>query len=204
MRGTHGGFELLAGDRFEVGAPGIGTTTVVEVDDIDVRNATASIVIRECPPPDLEVHEDVRILGGVARDGGGVLIVGGRVVPVPPWDPSVRLLEHLAAYHEGASVDSRYRAPLQRSALESAAKEIDTLIARTQPCTLIGTLPPLPTRRGTSLVSNARQVSARLAESEAENGRLRGTLRRAKRWWTAAVITAVGLGAGVALLLQSL
>jgi hypothetical protein len=205
MRGTHGGFELLAGDRFEVGAPGVGTMTLVEVDEIDVPGATASIVIRDCPPRDLEVHEDVRILGGVARDGRGAMIIGGRVVPIPPWDPSVRLIEHLAAYHDGANADSRYRAPLQRSALESAAKEIDTLIARTEPCTLmLDTLPPLPARSRTPPLSNLRQMSARLVESEAENARLRAVLGRSTLWWTAAVIGAAGLAVGATLLLQSL
>jgi hypothetical protein len=52
------------------------------------------------PPPDLEeVNERIvgQVFGGVSKDGGGFVIVNGKIIRVPPRGPKWALLESLIA-----------------------------------------------------------------------------------------------------------
>jgi hypothetical protein len=41
--------------------------------------------------------EVLTILAGVVQDGGGLVIVGGKVIRIPPWDPGIDILHALVA-----------------------------------------------------------------------------------------------------------
>lgn len=61
-----------------------------------------------------------QLLGAVAVDGGGAIIVNGRVVPVPPWDPTVRDAMVALAVAELAGMHGD---PVQRAALAIGAAD---------------------------------------------------------------------------------
>jgi hypothetical protein len=48
------------------------------------------------PPPKIP-SEVLTILAGVIQDGGGIVIIGGKVIRVPPWDPGIDILHALVA-----------------------------------------------------------------------------------------------------------
>lgn len=60
-----------------------------------------------------------QILGAIPVDGGGLFIrPGGGIVPVGPWDPTLRILENIAAFHAVERIeDTATREAAQRSVL---------------------------------------------------------------------------------------
>jgi hypothetical protein len=97
---TGGTLDLAAGDAFEAGHPDITWSpyTRVEVLNIDTDNRTASLQItRRVARPPQHLIPGASPFGGIEVDGGGLIVVGGKVVPVPPWDPTLHILELLAA-----------------------------------------------------------------------------------------------------------
>jgi hypothetical protein len=45
------------------------------------------------------------ILAGVVQDGGGIVFVGGKVIRVPPWDPSINILHALVAIDSVSQIE---------------------------------------------------------------------------------------------------
>jgi hypothetical protein len=136
MPATSGSADLGEGDKFERGSqmfPWVGYTAL-EVLDIDAAERTARLRVQRVPRQRHEFEGIYgEIIGGVTSDGGGIVILpGGRVVPVPPWDPMVRILEQVAVYRESMNVDnaalqdSVRRLALQRITAESA-KQLERL-----------------------------------------------------------------------------
>ena len=41
-----------------------------------------------------------QVFGGVPVDGGGFIVIGGRVIPIPPRGPEMELVEQVARYLE--------------------------------------------------------------------------------------------------------
>lgn len=75
-----------------------------------------------CPRlPDLVAE----VFGGVASDGGGFIIVGGKVVKVPPRSPLIRVLNALVALQAISDARVEQVEELRLAALQSAAKLLD-------------------------------------------------------------------------------
>jgi murein tripeptide amidase MpaA len=76
------------------------------------------------PEPNIHLPDLVaEILVGVTNDGGGIAIVGGKPIPVPPWDPFVRdILSGLLIYGFAAGIGHQRGQALQRQALELIAE----------------------------------------------------------------------------------
>ncbi len=72
------------------------------------------------------------ILFGVVSDGGGVVIIGGKPHPVPPWDPLVpQLAAGLRVYHDAAALPAAEGKVVMQAALEAMAKAIEAARRRT-------------------------------------------------------------------------
>jgi hypothetical protein len=65
------------------------------------------------------------VFGGVASDGGGFIIVGGKIIKVPPRSPLIRVLNTLVALQ--ASLDAREEQveELRLAALQSTVKLLE-------------------------------------------------------------------------------
>ncbi|MFN8222540.1 MAG: hypothetical protein U0R50_04740 [Gaiellales bacterium] len=100
MRGKSGSYDLVAGDRFERGSETTvwGDHLVIAVDSIDdaAKTATVSVTYRPFRKPDIPIKVG-DVFGGVASDGPGWIVVGGKVVPVPPRGPARVLVESVVA-----------------------------------------------------------------------------------------------------------
>ncbi|HUS10989.1 MAG TPA: hypothetical protein VMZ30_11025 [Pyrinomonadaceae bacterium] len=131
--GTKGNFDLVAGDKFEIGNPNSldpfsNGFTRIEVVSIDDANKTATINLAHHSPR--RVPEIVgTIIGGVASDGGGWIIVNGHGYRVPPYDPpGIALLQNLAAYLSAAEIrDVGVRLAARQSALDGLKKGVSAL-----------------------------------------------------------------------------
>ena len=101
MPSAAGSSDIVSGDAFEAGLVIPGATHLrIDVQEIDERQRTARLQICHTSSPRPSDGRELfwgQLLGGVPYDGGGVIIVNGRAVPIPPWDPTIRILEHLAA-----------------------------------------------------------------------------------------------------------
>jgi murein tripeptide amidase MpaA len=75
------------------------------------------------PEPDIHLPDlFADILVGISNDGGGIAIIGGHPVPVPPWDPWVRdILRALVIYAMAADIGGDRGRVLQRQSLELIA-----------------------------------------------------------------------------------
>ncbi len=72
-----------------------------------------------------------QIFGGIAVDGGGYLIIGGKIVRLPPRSPLIKVLKALATAEDASSDRSERLDKLRLAALKSSVKllqhEIDNL-----------------------------------------------------------------------------
>ena len=107
----------------EGGSVPAGATLQVPRHDNGIAIATYRIPPHQQPPP-FKGHagegEVGIIVGGVAVDGGGGIIVGGHYHPVPPWSP---FLAAIAVYQAAAGLPHDARARVQTEALRSIANE---------------------------------------------------------------------------------
>lgn len=65
------------------------------------------------------------VFGGVASDGGGFIIVGGKIIKVPPRSPLIRVLNTLAALQAGLDARVEQAGQPQLAALQSAMKVLE-------------------------------------------------------------------------------
>jgi hypothetical protein len=134
MRGTAGNPDLVAGDAFEWGDPLQLWRDYLrlEVSSIDAaaRNATLSLNYRRGAGwPELSLQ----VLGGVSVDGSGWVIVGGRIIRIPPWNPLIRVLEEIAAFESATTISSSEVARIvQRTALEKIAEHVQNELGGVQ------------------------------------------------------------------------
>lgn len=135
MADTAGGIQMGVGDVFERGAPTsfLGGHLRAEVLTIDAANLTAAVKVTQRPffrvPPLVGA-----LFGGVAQDGGGGILVGGKFRPVPPREPEIQLLRQLAVYLAAAEIDNvSVRAQGQRAALAEMSRIIASADAQLQP-----------------------------------------------------------------------
>jgi hypothetical protein len=127
MRGTNGNFDLVAGDIFQQGTNEFTGIQKVEVKSIDDSTSTATIAVTcqdRAQPPNATLWGF--LLGGVANDGGGWIIVNGRGIRVPPGDPPwVSVLQQIAVFQEARDIgDGGARLAAQRTALRNIEQQL--------------------------------------------------------------------------------
>lgn len=112
MKAADGHCDLVTGDEFSVGLPSglFGQHVRVHVVSIDEVGESASVRIVYAPAHMPHIPELVAdVFGGVSVDGGGFVVVNGRVIKVPPRGPEKAMIEALASYLES---DARPEAQL--------------------------------------------------------------------------------------------
>jgi hypothetical protein len=74
-----------------------GGNLMIQVDSIDLNNYTARITLVKTAGRRL-IDDAIfaEIFGGIAADGGGFIIVGGKIIKVPPRSPLVSFMDTLA------------------------------------------------------------------------------------------------------------
>jgi len=138
MAGTSGRSDLRVGDSFRAGSvlPERGGTTV-RVDEINEEGRYAKITIAYQPPTSVShtglagLQELVgQVFGGVAADGGGIIIVGGQPVPVPPRSELLRVMQQLVAYQAADIIaDPLVRLDAKKSALSTIVELARSMLA---------------------------------------------------------------------------
>jgi hypothetical protein len=133
MSGTGGQQGLQPGSRFEVGNVDADPTVAyftsalgVDVLAVDPVGLTATIRLRYRTPQAQDDAIHGRPLFGVDVGGGGLIVVGGKVVPVPPHSPLVRVLEQIAVLHGASSLPD---IQVQQAVRMAAVKEMSRLLA---------------------------------------------------------------------------
>ncbi len=122
MPAYDGSQDLVEGDKFAVGDrnfPLLGYHAV-EVESIDPQTQTATLRVHQHARRELpSAGVTGQLLGGVAVDGGGLLIVAGQVHIVPPRSPAIALMAQVARYVNVSTYESGVDAALsaQRDAL---------------------------------------------------------------------------------------
>lgn len=92
--------ELRTGETFGCGDPNDPSTErgSITVESIDDASLTATVTTQVIPPVRVPSAGPAwSIFGSEWGDGGGLVIVGGRVVKIPPRSPSLALLETVAS-----------------------------------------------------------------------------------------------------------
>ncbi len=123
MLGTSANSDLIVGEKFTSGVPNSVFTsfTSLEVLEINEQRHFARVRVTYHPRQILHVPSIVgEIFGGVAVDGGGVIIINGVLHPVDPWGPLVGIVNQVAA-HSAADLiaDPLVRLSAKKSALQS-------------------------------------------------------------------------------------
>ena len=144
MRGASGRSDLVAGDRFVSGNPDWPYARYLSVEvlhlDAGSRSATLRLSYRPAQPfphvPDLVGT----VLGGIPVDGDGIIIIGGKVIHVPPRGPVREVLEPLARYAQTPVAGEVGPAlAVRRGALEGVVRAALELHAETE---LVSEPPP--------------------------------------------------------------
>ena len=123
MTGTSGNADLTVGDRFEVGVPGGAFAQYVNlhVDSIDETNQSTTVSVHYDPFWKPRIPElGGTVFGGVAVDGGGFIVLNGKVIKIPPRGPVRELIEsvgRLAEIDDGG----RFEQPTSR---ERAVRDV--------------------------------------------------------------------------------
>lgn len=96
MRGERGDYELLEDDIFLEAASGIAPQIGVEILAINESDMVATV--RLTHEPVLVTPELIaQIVVGVAEGGGGLILLGGKLVRIPPHQPLIALIRPLIA-----------------------------------------------------------------------------------------------------------
>jgi hypothetical protein len=148
MIGSSGSSDLVVGGQFTRGSESDTSSnfTSIHVDEISETQRVAKVTLRHRPrtiviPPAI-IGE---IFGGVALDGGGIIVINGQPHPVDPWGPLVGVLRQVVAYSSADQIAD----PLVRLAAKKSALGQIVRIAsdRLQDLTHLER-PPAPTRGG--------------------------------------------------------
>jgi hypothetical protein len=129
MQGQSGNADLVAGDRFEVGLANLpfGEHVLVEVQSIDEagKAATVHVVYRPNVKPDVPRLDGGQLFGGITVDGGGFIVIGGKVIPVPPRGPVYDLVVSVGRLLEATEESHRLGQPAIRSrALQHVVRSV--------------------------------------------------------------------------------
>ena len=98
---VNGSQDLVAGDVFRHGHPGSFFTDFFEAEVISIDTAGRSAAIRlthQFRIPLTNIQLVGQLVGGVAIDGGGGILIGGVYHPIPPRGPEYAIAQALAEY----------------------------------------------------------------------------------------------------------
>jgi hypothetical protein len=102
---TSGAQGITAGDQFQVGEANDPLASLLQVSVVEInpneRTATLSVVRRQDRHP---VVGPGQIYGGVAHDGGGFIILNGKIYRIPPRSPVLTMVEDLAELLESEGI----------------------------------------------------------------------------------------------------
>jgi hypothetical protein len=132
MPGSKGNYDLVGGDKFQIGNPNAldpfnNGYLLVDVLSIDDASGVATLGVAQQRARQLPQIVGT-LIGGVANDGGGWIIVNGILHRVPPYDPGIALLGEIGGFFSAAGVrDVALRQAAQRSALQGVAKQVTAL-----------------------------------------------------------------------------
>jgi hypothetical protein len=139
---TLGNTGLVVGATFQQGDANdpthLSPLLSVEVTDINAASQTASLRVTRRHDHRPNVGPGI-VIGGIESGGGGWVIVGGKVIKVPPHSPLLHMIEHVAAYHETSEpAQPRVgRTFLQREALQNinaiAKRELERMTSFREP-----------------------------------------------------------------------
>jgi hypothetical protein len=107
--------ELRAGSEFTWGdrLSQFSKHGSIKVDAIDDGAETATITTSYSPARRLPGEASWSLFGSEFADAGGLVVIGGRIVPIPPRSPELRLVEAAAAL---ASINRVQLAPAVKTA----------------------------------------------------------------------------------------
>jgi hypothetical protein len=117
-----------------------GSVTTLEVTEINDPNQFATIRLEHTERSIPEVGPGI-LFGGVASDGGGWIFIGGKLIPIPPRSPLIRVLEQIAIYESTSAMQvTQVRDVVRREALSSilsvAEEQLSSIQTFTQPAPL--------------------------------------------------------------------
>jgi hypothetical protein len=96
MPGTDGRLDLSKGERFQPWESPFAPKLELRVIDINDATSTATVQISSSPGAPLPHTFPQTVIGQVPVDGPGGVIVNGRFIPIPPWNPMAQLLAGVA------------------------------------------------------------------------------------------------------------
>lgn len=110
--------ELRSGAQFSWGYPGwpFKAHGFIKVDDIDDVAETATVTTSYAPARPVPVVGPAWSLFLEDADGGGLVILGGRIIKIPPHSPELRLVEVAATL---ASINDTQLAPALKTAMRA-------------------------------------------------------------------------------------
>jgi hypothetical protein len=101
MLGTAGNSDLVDGDEFVFGTDFIfSSQTTLRVDEINPGRHHARVTVGYRPGQRIHIPDGIwgQLIGGVAVDGGGAIIINGRPHPVDPWGPLTEITKQLVVH----------------------------------------------------------------------------------------------------------
>lgn len=135
MPDTSGRQDLIKRSIFEAGDPRITpqSWTKVEVIDINANDHVATIRLSgsgaRVPHVPIALGPEI-LLGGITKDGGGVLIFGGQVFHIPPRSPVLRIVEQVASIQASDFIaDATSRDAVRLEALKTIASQVESQMA---------------------------------------------------------------------------
>jgi len=135
--------DLVKGDVLERGAAGIAWSPYARIEVIEIDDASRTAKLRlQYRPAAVFPRYDIpsKLIGPVAADGGGVVIHGGSVTPIGPWDPVVGLLDDLTLWNAAQRItDPHVRRIAKREALREMGRRVERAAA-----TLEAACAPIP------------------------------------------------------------
>jgi hypothetical protein len=155
MPGTNGNYDLVAADSFQFGTPTDQYSPYFKADVINIDDDCFSATLRleSRPAVPLPYFAIVgRLLGGVAVDAGGGIIVGGQFHPIPPYGPEIGIIQELVNYMALSNLSKAgLRAEAQRATLNTIRGIVTDRINQLQPLRspaprLGPPIPPVPCR----------------------------------------------------------
>jgi hypothetical protein len=130
IQANNGNPDLGIGDKFTIGNANSKFTHFLEIEVLEINfdERKAKIRITKRVPKILKAGGGV-LVGGVARDGGGGIIVNGVFHPIPPRSPFEQILKELSRFLElqKHTNTSREVNVIKRTLLSSVTNKINSL-----------------------------------------------------------------------------
>ncbi|MCO4291565.1 hypothetical protein NF867_01640 [Solitalea sp. MAHUQ-68] len=139
MPAHSGSQDIVAGDKFQEGIPDLSIFgyKLVEVVQIDVASKTAIIRLRQHPSSIRDIEKEIaaKVLGGIPVDGEGFIIIGGKIIRVPPRGPITEIVKQLSNYLEldNFTIGRANAISIQKQILESIIISTASLHQETLP-----------------------------------------------------------------------